>query len=108
MSVVKRDGRIEPFSREKLLKGILRACEKRPVRREKIERTVSEIELALRQKDKTEIPSRIIGETVVEKLKRLDEVAYVRFASVYKKFRDVSQFTEEIEKLRSKKIVLRA
>jgi transcriptional repressor NrdR len=101
MSIVKRDGRSEPFDRNKLLKGILRACEKRPVKREKIEHAVDHIELSLRQMDKTEIQSRIVGELVMGRLMGLDEVAYVRFASVYKKFRDASQFTEEVAKLKN-------
>jgi transcriptional repressor NrdR len=101
LSVVKRDGRTEPFDRYKLLKGIMRACEKRPVKREKIERMVDEIELQLRQRDRTEIPSRVIGELVIERLRALDEIAYVRFASVYRRFTDASQFAEEVAKLKN-------
>jgi transcriptional repressor NrdR len=101
ISVVKKDGRSEAFDRNKLLKGILRACEKRPVKREKIELAVDQIELQLRQMDKTEIPSRLVGDLVMSQLMELDEVAYVRFASVYKKFKDVSQFAEEVAKLKN-------
>ncbi len=101
LSVVKKDGRREPFDRQKLLKGIVRACEKRPVTMERIQQLVDEIELALRQHDQTEIPSRKVGELVVTKLKNVDEVAYVRFASVYRRFTDASQFTEEVAKLKS-------
>lgn len=101
ISVVKKDGSLEPFDRNKLLKGMLRACEKRPVKREKMEIAVEQIELQLRQMDKTEIPSRQVGELVMQQLAGLDEVAYVRFASVYKKFRDVSQFAEEVAKLKN-------
>ncbi len=94
LSIIKKDGRSEPFDRTKLLRGILRACEKRPVRMERIERAVNDIELQLRQMDRTEIPSRLVGDMVVEKLKAMDEVAYVRFASVYKRFTEARQFVE--------------
>ncbi len=94
LSIIKKDGRSEPFDRTKLLRGILKACEKRPVRRERIERAINDIELQLRQMDRTEIPSRLVGDLVVEKLKALDEVAYVRFASVYKRFTEARQFVE--------------
>ena len=77
------------------------ACEKRPVKREKIERAVDEIEILLRQMDRTEVPSRVVGELVSEKLRGLDEVAYVRFASVYRRFTDASQFAEEVAKLKN-------
>ena len=100
VSVVKRDGRREIFSREKVLKGILRACEKRPVKREDIERIVVTVEAALRQSDKEEISSRKIGELVMQELAKLDDVAYVRFASVYKKFKDANQFVEAIKSLK--------
>jgi transcriptional repressor NrdR len=100
ISVVKKDGRREPFSREKMLKGIVRACEKRPVKREKMEFVVEKIEGQLRQRDKDEIKSRKLGEFVMQELSKLDDVAYVRFASVYKKFRDASQFVEAINKLK--------
>jgi len=101
LAILKKDGRSETFDRTKLLKGILRACEKRPVKREKMERAVDEIELQLRQLDRTEIPSRVVGEMVSEKLRGLDEVAYVRFASVYRRFTDASQFAEEVAKLKN-------
>jgi transcriptional repressor NrdR len=101
LSIVKKDGRRESFERAKLLKGMQRACEKRPVKRERIERAVDEIELQLKQMDRTEIPSRVVGELVSEKLKGIDEVAYVRFASVYRRFTDASQFAEEVAKLKN-------
>jgi transcriptional repressor NrdR len=101
LAIVKKDGRSESFDRAKLLKGILRACEKRPVKRERVERAVDEIEFQLRQMDKTEVPSRIVGGLVSEKLKEMDEVAYVRFASVYRRFTDASQFAEEVAKLKN-------
>ncbi|MEM3154971.1 MAG: transcriptional regulator NrdR [Candidatus Woesearchaeota archaeon] len=100
ISVVKRDGRREPFSREKVLKGILRACEKRPVKREQMEAVVGIVEASLRQSDKEEIKSSKIGELVMQELAKLDDVAYVRFASVYKKFKDASQFVDAIKTLK--------
>lgn len=99
MSIVKRDGRRELFSREKLIRGILKACEKRPVKREKIEAAADDIELTVRQGGKLEVPSKRIGELVVDRLQHLDQVAYVRFASVYRRFTDVKQFADEIKKL---------
>lgn len=98
--VVKKDGRRERFDRQKLLNGVTRACEKRPVSREAIEKTVSEIEAELRMYG-TEIPSRTIGELVMEKLKTLDKVAYIRFASVYRAFSDISAFETEVRLLKS-------
>jgi transcriptional repressor NrdR len=95
--ISKKDGRREPFSREK---GMMRACEKRPIPRERIERAVAEIESTLRQSKKPEIPSKRIGQLVMDQLQQIDEVAYVRFASVYRSFKDAKQFTEEIERLR--------
>ncbi|MEM2916349.1 MAG: transcriptional regulator NrdR [Candidatus Woesearchaeota archaeon] len=102
LSIIKKDGSIETFDRNKVIKGILKACEKRPVKREKIEFIADAVETQLRQMDKTEIPSRLVGELVMERLRKLDEVAYVRFASVYKKFRDASQFAEEVAKLKNR------
>ncbi len=101
ISVVKRDGRREAFSREKILKGIIRACEKRPVKREDMERIVVTVEAVLRQSDKEEISSRKIGEYVMQELSKLDDVAYVRFASVYKKFKDANQFVDVIKSLKT-------
>ena len=95
--VVKKDKRREQFDRQKLMHGILRACEKRPVKQEKIEKMVDEIETELRNNEQTEIPSHVIGALVMDKLKNVDEVAYVRFASVYRRFKDVKQFIKEIE-----------
>jgi len=100
ISVIKRDGRREQFSREKVLKGILRACEKRPVKREDMERIVVTVEAMLRQSDKEEVSSRKIGELVMQELAKLDDVAYVRFASVYKKFKDANQFVDAIKSLK--------
>ena len=98
--VKKRDKRREVFSREKLMKGITRACEKRPVSQEKIEKAVDAIEGRIRAKGKTEVKSSHIGRKVMEHLRQLDEIAYVRFASVYKKFRDINQFAEEVKTLK--------
>ncbi|MBS3148217.1 transcriptional regulator NrdR [Candidatus Woesearchaeota archaeon] len=100
IGIIKRDGRREPFNREKILKGIMRACEKRPVKREQMDTIVDSIESALRQSDKQEIKSQKLGELVMHQLAQLDEVAYVRFASVYKKFKDASQFVDAIKILK--------
>jgi transcriptional repressor NrdR len=96
--VVKKDQRREPFNREKLVSGIQRACEKRPVSSGDIEELVDRVVSEL-QKTGPEISSRQVGERVMEELQRLDEVAYVRFASVYRHFKDVNQFMEEIQGL---------
>ena len=97
--VIKKDGRREPFDRNKILVGMTKACEKRPVSREDIERVTEEIERALRDRLATEVPARQIGDMVMERLRELDEVAYVRFASVYKDFRDAGSFVEEVRGL---------
>ena len=102
LDVVKKDGTREPFDREKVKKGILKACEKRPVSREDIERAVEEIDATTRKKETTEIPSKEIGKLVMKKLQKLDKVAYIRFASVYKAFADVEEFQDEIKKLLEK------
>ncbi len=100
LSVIKKDGKRESFSREKLLSGVLRACEKRPIPRENIEKLVSGVEADLRNHDEKEIPSTEIGKFVMEKLRDLDKVAYIRFASVYREFTDLSSFDKELRKLR--------
>ncbi|MGO0122035.1 transcriptional regulator NrdR [Desulfothermobacter acidiphilus] len=97
--VVKKDGRRELFDRSKILTGCLRACHKRPVRREELEQLVDEVERELRNRLEPEIPSYVIGELLMQKLKQLDEVAYVRFASVYREFCDSCDFQREIERL---------
>ncbi len=99
LRVIKKDGNIETFDRNKLIKGILKSCEKRPVKMEKIQRIVDEIEVELRKHDSTEIPSKIIGELVMNKLKKLDKIAYIRFASVYREFKDLKSFEKEIKKV---------
>ncbi len=100
--VIKRDGRREPFDRAKLLNGIITACHKRPVPREKIEELVDEIESVISDLGKLEVPSREIGEEVIKRLKFIDEVSYVRFASVYRDFKDKNEFFEELKKLMNK------
>lgn len=98
--VVKKDGKREQFSREKLKSGIARACEKRPVSHEAIDLMVDRIEAELRKKDKTEVSSKEIGEIVMKKLKQIDKVAYIRFASVYREFDDIDSFKKEISSLK--------
>ena len=100
--VVKRDGRREPFDRQKVLAGILKACEKRPVSYATIERVVDGLEAGFQASGEKEISSILIGERVMAALLSLDDVAYVRFASVYRQFKDISQFVEEIKTLISK------
>jgi transcriptional repressor NrdR len=97
--VVKRDGKRETFSREKIIAGISRACEKRPISLTQIEEMVDRIEAEIQRQAPGEVPSKLIGERVMEELQRLDEVAYVRFASVYRHFKDVNQFLDEIQGL---------
>lgn len=99
LTVVKKDKRREPFDRQKLMNGITTACKKRPVSLEQIENIVEEIENELQNLSQIEIDSREIGERVMRKLHDVDEVAYVRFASVYRQFKDVSQFMEELKGL---------
>jgi len=98
--VIKKDGRRENFSSEKLKTGLLKACEKREVSVEKIEEAMREIENALRNEDKSEIPSRLVGELVIRRLRKLDKVAYIRFASIYKDFEDVKDFEKEIKSIK--------
>ena len=97
--VVKRDGRREPFDRNKILSGIKKACEKRPVSYSAIEHVVDSLEMELSASADKEVSSIQIGERVMSKLLQMDDVAYVRFASVYRQFKDVSQFVEEIKTL---------
>jgi transcriptional repressor NrdR len=97
LMVVKKDGRREPFEREKLLNGIMVACEKRPVSVKRVEKVVDDIEKYIERKHDKEVASREIGELVMKHLHALDEIAYVRFASVYRQFRDVGQFVRELK-----------
>ena len=95
--VIKKDNNREAFDRSKIEAGVLRACYKRPVSAEDIKRTVDEIELEVVNREEKEIPSNLIGEIVMDKLKLLDPVAYVRFASVYREFKDVNTFMDELK-----------
>jgi len=102
LMVIKKDGRREAFDRKKILSGVIRACEKRPVSMDKMEEIVTQVERAIQKKSDREISSSRIGELVMEKLKQLDDVAYVRFASVYRQFKDVGQFMVELKDILSK------
>ena len=99
LMVIKKDGSRQAFDRNKLLNGIIRACEKRPVSIADMEKIVDDIERGLNNMMEKEIDSNFIGELVMERLKELDEVAYVRFASVYRQFTDVNTFVQEVERL---------
>ena len=99
LTVVKNDGRREEFDRQKLFKGIALACNKRPIPEDKIESLVAEIEEELQNNSRGEVSSQKIGELVMDRLKKVDEVAYVRFASVYRKFKDKNEFLEELRGL---------
>ena len=99
--VVKKDGRREAFDREKLIAGLKKACQKRPVSMDAMERIVAEVERELQESGEKEVPASFIGERVMEALKNLDPVAYVRFASVYRSFRDVNEFMDELKGLLS-------
>ncbi|HEY5600940.1 MAG TPA: transcriptional regulator NrdR [Patescibacteria group bacterium] len=99
--VIKKDGQREPFDRAKVRAGIIKACEKRPVSAEAIDKVVDSIESTLRRQATTEIQSKKIGLLVMNALKRLDKVAYIRFASVYRQFADVEDFAKELKKLGS-------
>ncbi len=98
-TAVKKDGRRESFDREKLLTGLLRACEKRPVPRKDLVAIVDSVESTLAAREVREISTEEIGNLVIEELRRLDQVAYVRFASVYRRFEDVNQFMDELKTL---------
>jgi transcriptional repressor NrdR len=97
--VVKKDGRRENFDRRKIVEGLLRACQKRPVSREQIDGLVSSVERRVQELGEREVASHVIGEAVMERLRELDPVAYVRFASVYRAFADVGEFMSELEGL---------
>lgn len=101
--VIKKDKTREPFSREKLLNGIMRSCEKRPVSLETIEKVVDDIEASISNSLDREVSTHRIGELVMDHLKKIDEVAYVRFASVYRQFKDINTFMEELNNLLKEK-----
>lgn len=98
--VIKADGRREEFDRNKILAGLRRACEKRPIEVERIEMLISDVTATLESEFENEIPTRAIGERIMNKLKSIDKIAYVRFASVYKDFRDINDLANEITELR--------
>jgi len=100
--VVKKDGRREPFDRTKILQGLKKACEKRPVGLSVIEEVVDRVEKKMLEMGEPEIPSRVIGEEVMTQLHGVDQVAYVRFASVYREFKDVSDFVDEVQPMLEK------
>ncbi|MDD5347951.1 MAG: transcriptional regulator NrdR [Candidatus Omnitrophica bacterium] len=102
LMVIKRDGRRQPFDRKKILSGIIKACEKRPISMDKMEEVVIQVERALQKKPLREVASTRIGELVMDRLKVIDDVAYVRFASVYRSFRDVEQFMSELKDMLDK------
>lgn len=97
--VIKKNGLRQQFDRNKIINGMIRACEKRPVSIEEIEKTVDEIEIEINNSLKREIEASYIGDMVIERLKKLDEIAYVRFASVYRQFKDINEFKKELNKL---------
>jgi transcriptional repressor NrdR len=97
--VIKKDQRREPFRKEKLLNGMRRACEKRPIAGHAIERLADEIETDLYAQGKTEVPATLIGDMVMERLKKLDHIAYIRFASVYRDFTDITRLKQEVDSL---------
>lgn len=98
--VVKKDERREVFDAQKIVRGLVHACERRPVTMSQIQDLAAQVEREIRKRGYDEVPSKVIGELVMEKLKALDEVAYVRFASVYRQFRDLEEFGREVERLR--------
>jgi len=97
--VVKKDGRREPFDRQKILAGLKKACEKRPIKTDDIDAVADRIEKRVQEKGETEVSSRSIGEEIMRELRDLDQVAYVRFASVYRDFKDIDQFMNELRSL---------
>jgi transcriptional repressor NrdR len=102
-AVVKKDGRREPFDRKKILEGLTRACQKRPVSAAQIEALIATVERQVQELGEKEVPSRVVGEAVMARLRDLDPVAFVRFASVYRSFEDVGDFMSELEGLAGKK-----
>ncbi|MFA4991465.1 MAG: transcriptional regulator NrdR [Candidatus Omnitrophota bacterium] len=101
LMVIKKDSRREPFDRKKILAGLTKACEKRPIGTEQLEALADKIEYTLQSKFEKEVPSKEVGELLMELLYKLDEVAYVRFASVYRQFKDINQFMKELKGLLS-------
>ncbi len=104
LMVIKKDGRREPFNHQKILNGLLKACEKRPISIEVLEKIANEVEGDLQKKFEQESESSCIGELVMERLAQLDDVAYVRFASVYRQFKDINQFMRELKGVFNKRV----
>ncbi|WP_088068547.1 transcriptional regulator NrdR [Gottfriedia luciferensis] len=100
--VVKKEGAREEFSKDKMLRGLIKACEKRPVSLSQLEEIISSIERELKNSGTSEVPSEVLGEMVMEHLSKIDEVAYVRFASVYRQFKDINVFIDELKDLINK------
>ena len=94
--IIKKDGRREPYDRQKLRTGILKACEKRPISQQSIKESIEKIENELRQLKSAEVKGTVVGEKVMQELKKLDKVAYIRFASVYREFADITDFQREV------------
>lgn len=107
LMVIKRDGRRQPFDRKRIISGLLKACEKRPVSIDTIEEITNEVERFVQKNFEREVQTQDIGEVVMEKLAHLDEVAYVRFASVYRQFRDINQFMSELKVILDKEKIKR-
>jgi transcriptional repressor NrdR len=101
ITVVKKDGRREVFNRDKILKGVLKAVEKRPISMEQVQALVDEIEAEILRQEKSEVDSGIIGDIIMRHLKDLDEIAYIRFASVYRQFKDITELENELKKLKT-------
>lgn len=99
LNVIKKDNNREPYDREKIERGVFRSCHKRPISAGQVEKLVDEVEACIFRREEREISTREIGELVMEKLKDLDSVAYVRFASVYREFKDVNTFMDELKKI---------
>lgn len=99
LTVIKRDGRREPYHREKLERGLKRALEKRPITHEAFQRLIGQVERDIQRRGRTEITSAEIGEIVIKRLQRVDQIAYIRFASVYRQFQDLGSFQAELKKL---------
>ena len=103
LMVIKKDGRREPFDRNKIISGILKACEKRPIGMEKVQAVVDKVELQMQKNFEKEVKAHAIGELVMDQLHIIDQVAYVRFASVYRQFKDINQFMKELKGLLGKR-----
>ena len=103
LMLIKKDGRREAFDRNKIINGIMKACEKRPVSVEKVEGIVDRVEKELQKSFDKEVKAQVVGELVMDLLHKVDEVAYVRFASVYRQFKDINQFMKELKDLLSKR-----